>query len=590
MRLRDWLDRAGQHQRAGRLDEAIALYRRVLQSDPAHVEALCRLSDSLESLGRTGEAIPILEKAVKKSPNSGPLRARLGDAFHAQGDLTRAIEAYGKAVEREPTLVGPWWGLGCAFASLGDHASAAESFRRLIALQPDHGMALHNLGKSLFELGQVDAAIESFHRSIDHLPEDSRCLALGNIAVAIPGASSAQNRDFLEARRAWAMNCLPPPLAPRGSGNQGPASKCPIRVGYVSAFFQKRNWMKPVWGLINHHDRDRFEIHLFSDGTGSNIGDEYEGDPRDRFHEVQTLSNPALAHLISQLEIDILVDLNGYSRPSRLPLFALRPAPVQVAWFNMFATSGLGGIDYLIGDHHVIPVDEEACYSERVVRVPGTYLTFEVRYPVPDVAPPPCLERGSLTFGCLAPQYKITTEVVRAWATILKESPGTRLLLKNVVLGRPAAHDFVHGLFDRYSIPAERIILEGPADHYHFLERYSDIDIALDTFPYNGGTTTMESMWQGVPVLTFSGDRWAARISTSLLREAGLPEFVAADLEGYIARAVALAGDPATPERLAGLRRTLRDHLRARPVCDVGALARNMEEVYLRIWQQGPGE
>jgi predicted O-linked N-acetylglucosamine transferase (SPINDLY family) len=588
-RLQDWLDRASQYQSAGRLDEAIALYRRVLQIDPAHVEALCHLSDSLESMGRTGEAIPILERAVRRSPNSGVLRARLGDAFHAQGDLTRAIEAYSKAVEREPSLTGPWWGLGCAFASLGDHASAAESFRRLIALQPAHGMAMLNFGKSLFELGQVDMAIEAFRRSVDHLPEDSRCLALGNIAIAIPGASSALNRDILEARRAWATNCHPPP-SPRGLGNRGPDSKRPIRVGYVSAFFPKRNWMKPVWGLINHHDRNRFEVHLFSDGLGSDIGDEYEGDPRDRFHEVQSLSNPALAQLVHELEIDILVDLNGYSGPSRLPLFAARPAPVQVAWFGMFATSGLGGIDYLIGDHHVIPVDEEACYSERVVRVPGTYLTFEVGYPVPEVAPPPCLERGTLTFGCLAPQYKITPQVVRAWATILKECPGTRLLLKSVVLGRPAARDFVQGLFDRNSIPADRIILEGPADHYSFLERYADIDVALDTFPYNGGTTTMESLWQGIPVLTFTGDRWVARISASLLREAGLPEFIAADLEGYTALAIALAGDPGTPARLDNLRRTLRDHLRARPVCDVGAFARNIEEVYLRIWRQGPGE
>src|SRR5262249_24876901 len=157
------------------------------------------------------------------------------------------------------------------------------------------------------------------------------------------------------------------------------------------------------------------------------------------------------------------------------------------------------------------------------------------------------LERGVLTFGCLAPQYKITTEVVRAWATILKECPGTRLLLKSVVLGRPAARDFVQGLFDRNSIPADRIILEGPAAPYSFLERYADIDVALDTFPCNGGTTTMEPLWQGVPLVTFTGDRWAARISASLLQEAGLPEFIAADIEGYIALAIALAGDPGTP-------------------------------------------
>ena len=139
--------------------------------------------------------------------------------------------------------------------------------------------------------------------------------------------------------------------------------------------------MKPVWGLINHHDRDRFEIHLFSDGPESAIGHGYRADPRDRFHDTSGLANAALARLIEELQIDILIDLNGYSRPSRLPLFTLRPAPVQVAWFNMFATSGLECFDYLVGDEHVIPPEEEGFYTEQVVRVPGSYLTFEVDLP-----------------------------------------------------------------------------------------------------------------------------------------------------------------------------------------------------------------
>ena len=255
----------------------------------------------------------------------------------------------------------------------------------------------------------------------------------------------------------------------------------------------------------------------------------------------------ALAQLIEEVQIDILVDLNGYSKPPRLGLFALRAAPVQVAWFNMFATSGLREFDYLVGDRHVIPDQEESFYTEQIVRVPGSYLTFEVGYPVPEISPLPCLAAGFLTFGCLAPQYKITTEVIEAWSRILNASPTSRLVLKNVVLEQPAARDFVRGQFARFSIAPDRLDLEGPAEHYTFLERYAGIDVALDTFPYNGGTTTMEALWQGVPVLCFAGDRWASRISASLLREAGLAEFVAPDLEHHIAQAIALARDPETP-------------------------------------------
>ena len=212
----------------------------------------------------------------------------------------------------------------------------------------------------------------------------------------------------------------------------------------------------------------------------------------------------------------------------------------------------------MIGDEHVIPRDEERDYSERIARVPGSYLTFEVAYAVPDVAPPPCLTTGALTFGCLAPMYKITSEVIKTWSRILRESPGTRLILKNVALGHSAAQDFVHNLFAGFGVPADRIGLHGPAEHFAFLKCYDEIDIALDTFPYNGGTTTMEALWQGVPVLTFKGDRWAARISSSLLREAGHSEFVAANLETYVALAIDLAKDPETPRRLESLRRTMR--------------------------------
>jgi predicted O-linked N-acetylglucosamine transferase (SPINDLY family) len=344
--------------------------------------------------------------------------------------------------------------------------------------------------------------------------------------------------------------------------------------------------MKPVWGLLDHHDRDRFEVHIFSNGPEPDPQHGYRKDPRDRFDDVNGLSNAQLARLIEERAIDILVDLNSFSFTARLPLFALRPAPVQVAWFALFATSGTTCFDALVGDAHVAPPEEEVFYTEVVVRVPGSYLTFQVPYTVPEVVPPPCRQRRHLTFGCLAPQYKITTEVVETFARIVRESPGTRLVLKNSVIGQSSGREFVRGLFEQFAIPAESLVLDGPDEHFTFLERYNDIDVALDTFPYNGATTTMEAIWQGVPVLTFAGDRWVARTSASLLREAGLSEFVASDREGFIAQAIALAHDPDTPERLDTLRRTMRDRLRAAPICDVAGFTRNMEAIFLQLWQR----
>ncbi len=580
-----WITEARGCHRAGKLDEAAMLYRRILGSDPDHVEALLGLADVLEARGEGGPLLRLLEGAVERSGKLAPLHERLGDARHAQGDLAGAIPCYVRSLELEPGRGGALWGLGCARAALGDHAAAIDVFGKLVAIQPGNGLARHNLGRSLFELGRVDDALRAFGDAVDLLPPDMRCMPLGNIAVAIPGSTSASNEEILQARRSWTSRCLPSPPTRKSPPTCDRGAPPLVRLGYVSSFFDKRNWMKPVWGLINRHDRDRFEIHLFSDAPESAVGPGLRRDPRDHFHDVSSMGNQALADLIARLGIDLLVDLNGYSKPGRLPLFGLRPAPVQAAWFNMFATSGFHGMDYLIGDDHVIPVAEEPFYSETIVRVPGSYLTFEVAYPVPDVSPAPCLERGTLTLGCLAPQYKITPEVVEAWSRILRETPGTRLFLKNTVLEHPAGRDLVVGHFQRHAVPADRLILEGPADHFTFLGRYAAIDLALDSFPYNGGTTTMEALWQGVPVLTFHGDRWASRISASLLREAGLADFVAPDPESFVDRAIHLVTDPATPGRLGELRRTMRERLKSSSVCRVDSFTRSLEQVYLRMVQ-----
>lgn len=580
----EWMSKAQGHYQARQWDAAAAIYRRVIKTEPLHREAPLRLAEVLLAQGRPRKAIPVLEAATNCLPDDAELHRALADTLQVQGDRARAIDAYRRAVELDPNLEDAWWGLGCALAALDDHAAAADSFRRLTALRPDHGQAWHNFGKSVFSLGQTDAALDAYRKAAVVLPAELRCVALGTIATVIPGSATSENRAILEARRAWAEQCLLTRPAGQVFPNPSAETGRPVRLGYVTSFFDKRNWMKPVWGMLENHDRAKFEIHVFSDGPGPDPQNGYHQDPRDRIHNVIGLSNDALARLIGEQAIELLIDLNAYSRPARLPLFALRPAPVQLAWFNMFATSGMACFDYLVGDAHVIPPDEEAFYTERVVRVPGSYLTFQVPYAVPDVVPAPCVKRGYLTFGCLAPQYKISTEVVGAWSRILKARPETRLVLKNTMLGMPSGRDFVRDNFAQFGISADHLDLDGPDEHFTFLERYNEIDIALDTFPYNGGTTTMEAIWQGVPVLGFAGDRWAARISASLLREAGLGEFVAPNLDAFVAQAIVLAGDPETPARLDALRRSLRDRLRAAPVCDVAGFTRNMEEIYSQLW------
>jgi predicted O-linked N-acetylglucosamine transferase (SPINDLY family) len=231
----------------------------------------------------------------------------------------------------------------------------------------------------------------------------------------------------------------------------------------------------------------------------------------------------------------------------------------------------------VIGDGSSIPPEEEQFCVERVRRVPGTYLAFDMFYPVPDTAPPPWLQSGHVTFGSLVSAYKITDGVVASWSRILLGVPGSTLLLRNRGLDRDSNRADVRARFVATGIDPDRLILEGGGAHDDFLRTYDRIDIALDTFPYSGATTTAEAIWQGVPVLTFNGDRWVARTSRSILMAAGLGDWIAADQAGFEALAIHLGR---TPDSLAATRSGLRAKVAASAACDTEGLCRALEAIY----------
>ena len=338
--------------------------------------------------------------------------------------------------------------------------------------------------------------------------------------------------------------------------------------------------MKMYMGVMNAHDRDRFELHFLADGDAPSAECGYADHAEDRIWDISGVSNAELARHIAEAGLDLLVDLNGYSYQRRLPVFLYRPARVQICWNGMYGTTGLGDLDWLVGDASVIPPEEERYYSEPIVRVPGSYLAFRVFYKVPDVAPPPCLSAGHLTFGSFASGYKLTDQTLAAYAAILRDAPTSRLLLRNRTLDEASNRTALLRRFAQHGVAADRLTLEGGAEHFDFLRCYDRVDVALDTFPYNGGTTTAEALWQGVPMLTCNGDRWAGRTSRSLLVAGGLDEWVAADVAGLQDAAIRLAHAPDTPGRLAALRGGMRQRLRASAVCDVAGLCRSLESLY----------
>jgi predicted O-linked N-acetylglucosamine transferase (SPINDLY family) len=502
---------------------------------------------------------------------------READTLH-QGRLYKdAAAAYRRAVQADPSLIEAWYGLGCASASQYAYGDAVAALRRVVAHRPDAGGARCTLAEALFQLGEVDAAVGEYRLAADIGEPEVRAIAMGTLACIAPGCPGLDHAAIRSVREDWVASIARGirPMAPMPGAN---GTK--LRIGYVSAYFGARNWMKPVWGVINRHDRDRFEVHLLSDGADPSAGSGYVDHPDDRIWRIGGVANADVANRVHEVGLDVLIDLNSYSRQARLGLFLHRPARRQIAWFNTYATSAVPALDLLVGDAAVVPPDEERHYSERIARVPGSYLAFEVRYPVPEVAPPPVLRNGWLTFGSFASGHKISDPTVAAWSRILLGAPAARLLLRGLTLDEPSNRAALLARFARQGVTPDRLTLLGGGEHFDFLRGYGAIDIALDTFPYNGGTTTTEALWQGVPVLTFNGDRWASRTSRSLLLAAGLSEWVAADQADFVRCGVALALDEGTPAMLTALRAGMRQRLLGSAACDTAGLCRSLEAIY----------
>ena len=301
------------------------------------------------------------------------------------------------------------------------------------------------------------------------------------------------------------------------------------------------------------------------------------------WHTVHSLSDEHLAQLVRNDSIDILIDLSGHTGDNRLPMFAWKPAPVQVTWLGYFATTGVAAIDYLIADPWTLPDSEEVNFSETIWRLPETRLCFTPPAEALEVAPLPALSNDFITFGCFNNLTKMNDQVVALWARIFVAIPNSRLFLKSQPLGEASVQQSVSKRFADHGIDPQRLILEPYVPRGNYLAAYNQVDIALDPFPFPGGTTTVEALWMGVPVLTLAGKHFLARQGVGLLMNAGLPEWVASDRENYVALAVQHASDP---HRLATLRAGLRQQVLASPIFDAARFARHFEAALRGMWEQ----
>lgn len=545
--------------------------------------ALAAKAHHLIDADQLDQAAILLDDAIRREPNNAAAIRTLAQVHIRNDAPIGALKAFDRLISRGMANAADFLSTGDLLTEVGEEAQAIDSYRRSLDLRPDQAKAHHHLARALYRIGHTDEAA-------GHLIECGRLSDaidpwLG-LATIIPGCSQANQSKIREIRSTFATRLAN--SADVFGGTQRPSvfrsATSRLRIGYLSAFFHRPNYMKPVWGLINAHQREAFRVHLFSDSPAGKPWIGYQPHGADRCHEIERLDNLSLGALIRDQGIDILVDLNGYSEPRRLGLFIGHCAPVVMAWFNMYATSGLPGVDYIVGDNWVVHPGEAGYYSEKILKLPQSYLTFSPDPDAPPVVDPPsCRDAQGLTFGSLVSAYKITPMVMDDWAEILRRTKSTRLLLANPSLKSKWNREYIRDQFGERGIDPQRLILQGPKEHHDYLRYYDQMDLALDAHPYNGGTTTMEALWQGVPVLTYSGDRWAARTSCSLLVQSPTSRYITRDRRDMIDTAVTLAMDPRAPLRLRQLRRQMRDRLERTTVCDAQALCDQMESLYRNV-------
>ena len=603
-------------QEMGQPEQAIASYRRALELDPQLVMAHYGLGNALQALGRYGDAVASYRHVVQRHPDFAPAHGNLGNALQAIGQNEAAVASYRRVLQLAPELAKAHFDLGNALNGLARIPEAIASYRDAIRLDPkfvdahcmlgnalkeetrfDEAFACYrraleidprsadahnNVGNTNKRLGRMKEAIASYESALQHEPDFA--LALGNLLFIQHALAEVPASTLLpRARRFGELTAQH--ARPFTTWTNAPVSDRMLRVGLVSGDLRSHavaHFLESVLAALKSQAPSRVELHAYSNHTSVDaVSARIKASCR-AWCLAAHMTDEALAQRIRDDGIDILIDLSGYTAFNRLQVFAWKPAPVQVTWLGYFATTGIAAIDYLIADPWALPESEDANFTERIWRLPETRLCFTPPDEAVAVGPLPALTNGYVTFGCFNDIAKMNDAVVALWARVLVAVPNSRLYLKSRQIQAASVGQDIKERFGRHGVDAGRLILEGASPRAEYLAAYGRVDISLDPFPYPGGTTTVEGLWMGVPVLTLAGETLLARQGVGLLMNAGLPEWVAVDEDDYVARAVSHADDLS---RLAALRNGLRQQVLASPICDAPRFARNFEAALRGMWQ-----
>ncbi len=561
----------------GKLDEARDALGKALSLRPEFPEALNNLGGVLKEMWLLEEAAVPLREAVRLRPDFAVAHVNLGSVLREMGRVDEALSHLRQAVQLQPNSAAMHLNLGNVLHQRGQLDDAADSYRTAIQLRPDYATAHNNLGTVLRDQGRLDESVTSYREALNLNPDHPE--AHSNYLYLLYFHPRFTGQQILDEHKAWGRRVMASATAPSTFLNT-PEPERRLKIGYVSPDFREHVVGRFLLPLLANHDRAQFEIIAYSDVLQADAMTQRLRGHCDRWHSILGSSDEQVAERIRADGVDILIDLTLHMAYNRMRLFARKPAPVQATYLAYAGTSGLPAIDYRITDRYLDPPEDgPGPYSERSVRI-DSYWCYQGPADAPEIGPLPALLNRHVTFGCLNTFTKVSPEALEVWCRILGAVPDSRLVL-HAETGRylDRTREFVRAR----NVDPARIEFRPKMRMGDYLAVYNAIDIALDPFPYAGGTTSCDAMWMGVPVVTLAGQTAVGRAGVSLLNQLRLTELIGRSADEYVTLASDLARDI---PRLSELRRTLRYRMVDSPLCDAPAFARSMEEAYRTMWRE----
>ena len=565
-----------------KLDEAVASYRRALTLKPDYAEALNNLGVALHDQGKVEEAVACYRRTLSLKPDFAQVHYNLGITLKDLGKRDEALASFRQVLTAKPDYAEAHYNLGVILHDQGKLDEAVASYRRALALKPDIAEAHNNLGIILNDLGLLEEAVACYRRALALKPDYTE--AHSNLLMCLNYLPRLSVADYLDEARLFGRNATKR-VSKHFADWTCPANPERVRIGLVSGDFRNHPVGYFLENLLANLDPSQIELIAYPTHQQE---DELTARIRPRFASWKPLwyvNDEAAANLIHDDGVHILLDLSGHTRHNRLPVFAWKPAPVQVAWLGYFASTGMAEMDYLLADPVSVPESHQPHFTEKVWYIPETRFCFSPPAMSDDlsVTTLPALRNGYLTFGSFQSLSKINDEVLSVWSRIFHALPNARLRLQNRQLDSPVIREELLGRLTRNGIDPERVMLEPSVPRAQYLAAHALVDIILDSFPFTGGTTTCEALWMGVPTVTSAGKTMVARQGASMLTCAGLSDWIAENDEDYVAKTLAHAADLA---KLGLLRAALRQQLLAAPLCDSPRFARSFETALWNMWSR----